>query len=119
MRKLKTYLALLLIFISIVNTSKFPPLNLYIGTDGEFLAAVNLPLDAQSPYGVARVEPDTSDEDDAPVVLNRYAGYHYSDSYINMFSHTHIFGAGVVDYGEVGIIAVQIAHVDYFLEISS
>jgi len=29
MRK-SAYLALLLIFISIVNTSKFPPLNLYI-----------------------------------------------------------------------------------------
>lgn len=99
---------ILLIFISNVASDNFPPLNLYIGTGGEFLGAPNLPLGAQSPYGAARLGPDTNDEEDTPVLLNRYAGYHYGDTYINIFSHTHVFGAGIVDYDEIGLIPVQI-----------
>ena len=98
----------LLLLISKVTTDNFPPLNLYIGTGGEFLGAPNLPLGAQSPYGAARVGPDTSDSEDTPPLINRYAGYHYGDTYINIFSHTHVFGAGIVDYGEVGVFPVQV-----------
>ncbi|CAF3663915.1 unnamed protein product [Adineta steineri] len=90
------------------NNTKFPPLNLYIGTDGDGFGAGSLPLGVQSPYGVLRLGPDTSNTMDIPIIFNHLAGYHYSDSHINIFSHTHMFGAGVVDYGEVGIIPVQI-----------
>lgn len=98
----------LLLLILKVTGDKFPPLNLYIGTGGEFLGAPNLPLGAQSPYGTVRLGPDTNNEKDSPDLINRYAGYHYSDSYINIFSHTHVFGAGVVDYGNVGLVPVQV-----------
>ncbi|CAF3021170.1 unnamed protein product [Rotaria sp. Silwood2] len=83
----------LLLLISRVTTDKFPPLNLYIGT------------------GV-RLGPDTSDVEDSPALLNRYAGYRYSDTYINIFSHTHVFGAGIVDYGNVGVFPIQVDNDD-------
>lgn len=106
------YLNLLVLFLSSVNAQKFPPLNLYIGSGGDFKGAANLPIGAQSPYGAARVGPDTSDIEDGPTSINRYAGYHYPDTFINIFSHTHVFGAGIVDYGEVGIIPVQVKNND-------
>ncbi|CAF3410478.1 unnamed protein product [Rotaria socialis] len=98
----------LLLFISRVTAGKFPPLDLHIGTGGEFLGAANLPLGAQTLYGTVRLGPGTSNSEDSPAVINRYAGYHYYDSYINIFSHTHVFGAGIVDYGNVGIFPVQV-----------
>ncbi|CAF2134616.1 unnamed protein product [Rotaria magnacalcarata] len=98
----------LLLFISRVTAGKFPPLDLHIGTGGEFLGAANLPLGAQTLYGTVRLGPDTSNSEDSPALINRYAGYHYYDNYINIFSHTHVFGAGIVDYGNVGILPVQV-----------
>ncbi len=88
---------ILLLLISRLTTENFPPLDLYIDTGGEFLGAANLPLGAQGPYDAARLGPDTSDAEDSLPVFNRYAGYHYFDTHINIFSHTHVFGAGVVD----------------------
>jgi predicted alpha-1,2-mannosidase len=67
-----------------------------------------MPLGAQSPYGVLRVGPDTSEALNVPVVFTHYAGYHYGDTHINMFSHTHMFGAGLQDYGEIGLMPVQV-----------
>ena len=84
------------------------PLNLYIGTGGNGYGDGSMPLGAQSPYGVLRVGPDTSDNFDIPIVFSHYAGYHYSDTHINMFSHTHMFGAGIQDYGEIGVMPVQV-----------
>ena len=40
--------------------TEFPPLNLYIGTDGDGFGAGSLPMAAQSPYGGLRLGPDTS-----------------------------------------------------------
>ena len=102
-----TYLPFVVLFLFNVNAQQFPPLNLYIGSGGDFKGAANLPIGAQIPYGTVRVGPDTNDLEDGPTLINRYAGYHYSDTFINIFSHTHVFGAGIVDYGEVGIIPVQ------------
>jgi putative alpha-1,2-mannosidase len=90
------------------TATKFPPLNLYIGTGGDGYGAGSLPLTAQSPYGGLRLGPDTSNTEDIPIDYNHYGGYHYPDTHINIFSHTHLFGAGVPDYGVVGIIPVQI-----------
>ncbi|CAF3886876.1 unnamed protein product [Rotaria sp. Silwood1] len=103
---------ILLFLITRVSTDKFPPLDLYIGTGGTFLGSANLPLGAQTLYGTVRLGPDTSDVEDRPALLNRYAGYHYSDTYINIFSHTHVFGAGIVDYGNVGIFPIQVDNND-------
>ncbi|CAF3419068.1 unnamed protein product, partial [Rotaria sp. Silwood2] len=85
-----------------VATNSFPPLNLYIGTGGDILGAASLPL------GALRLVSDTSDREDPPAILNRYAGYYYSDTYNNIFSHTHVFSAGIVDYGEISDYPVQV-----------
>jgi putative alpha-1,2-mannosidase len=99
---------ILLFLVSQIASVKFPPLELYIGTGGEAFGCGSNPVGAQSPYGALRVGADTSNADDIPIVYNHFGGYHYPDTYINVFSHTHMVGAGVVDYGEVGIFPVQV-----------
>ncbi|CAF1573665.1 unnamed protein product [Rotaria sordida] len=94
-------------------------MNLYIGTDGDGFGAGSLPLGVQSPYGALRLGADTSNTLDIPIVFNHLGGYHYSDTHINLFSHTHMFGAGVQDYGEVGIIPVQIDNNKHLQEMIS
>ena len=101
------------------NIHDFPPSNLYIGTDGDGFGAGSLPLGVQSPYGALRLGGDTSNTLDIPIVFNHLGGYHYSDSYINLFSHTHMFGGGVVDYGEVGIMPIQVNDVKHLQEMIS
>ena len=111
-----------ILFIIDINLSlqhtltKFPPINLYIGTGGDGFGAGSLPLGVQSPYGALRLSADTSNTMDIPIVFNHLGGYHYSDTHINLFSHTHMFGAGVPDYGEVGIIPVQIDNNNHLQE---
>ncbi|CAF3698756.1 unnamed protein product [Rotaria socialis] len=102
----------LLLLVSRVATSGFPPLAMYIGTGGDAFGAVSLPVGAQSPYGAVRIGADTSNTYDIPIIYNHFGGYHYADTYINVFSHTHMVGAGVVDYGEVGIFPVQVDSVE-------
>ncbi|CAF3392334.1 unnamed protein product [Rotaria socialis] len=91
----------------------FPPVNLHIGTGGNGYGVGNLPLGAQSPYGALRLGPDTSDTFDIPIIFEHCGGYHYSDKYINAFSHTHMFGAGLQDYGEVGVFPIQVEDDDH------
>src|SRR6056297_2834099 len=48
------------------------------------------------PFGMVQLSPDTR--------LNGWdacAGYHYSDSSILGFSHTHLSGTGIGDYGDI------------------
>ena len=99
--------------------SQFPPLNLYIGTGGDGYGAGSLPLGAQSPYGALRLGADTSNTLDTPIVFNHFGGYHYADTHINLFSHTHMFGSGVSDYGEVGVIPVQVDDMKHLQEMIS
>ena len=103
---------LLLIFTIEIKGEHRPlntvPMNLYIGTGGYGYGAGSMPIGAQMPYGALRVGPDTSDNDDIPVIFNHFGGYHYPDTHINIFSHTHMFGAGVQDYGEIGVMPIQI-----------
>lgn len=117
-------LILIVLFIQILASyqralDQFPPLNLYIGTDGDGFGAGSLPLGAQSPYGAVRLGADTSNTEDIPIVFNHLGGYHYADSHINLFSHTHMFGGGVPDYGEVGIMPVQVTDTKHLQEMIS
>jgi len=112
------YWLILLCLVSKAATINFPPLNLYIGTGGEGYGEGSLPLGAQSPYGALRLGPDTSDVLDIPITFEHCGGYHYADNYINVFSHTHMFGAGLQDYGEVGIFPIQVendAQLEYMI----
>ncbi len=51
---------------------------------------------ATVPFGMVQLSPDTRLEG-----WDGCSGYHYSDSMIYGFSHTHLSGTGVSDYGDV------------------
>ena len=51
---------------------------------------------ATVPFGMVQLSPDTRLEG-----WDGCSGYHYSDSLIYGFSHTHLSGTGVSDYGDI------------------
>lgn len=51
---------------------------------------------ATMPFGMVQLSPDTRLEG-----WDGCSGYHYSDQYIYGFSHTHLSGTGVSDYGDI------------------
>ena len=51
---------------------------------------------ATSPFGMMQLSPDTRLDG-----WDGCSGYHYSDSEIYGFSHTHLSGTGVSDYGDI------------------
>lgn len=48
------------------------------------------------PHGMVQLSPDTRLDG-----WDGCSGYHYSDSYIYGFTHTHLSGTGVSDYGDI------------------
>jgi len=51
---------------------------------------------ASMPFGMVQLSPDTRLEG-----WDGCGGYHYSDSVVYGFSHTHLSGTGVPDYGDI------------------
>ena len=66
--------------------------NTFIGTGGHGHTYPG----ASAPFGMMQLGPDTRLEG-----WDGCSGYHYSDSYIYGFSHTHLSGTGISDYGDV------------------
>ncbi len=52
---------------------------------------------ATVPFGMVQLSPDTRVDGS----WDGCGGYHYSDSFIYGFSHTHLSGTGVSDYGDI------------------
>jgi predicted alpha-1,2-mannosidase len=52
---------------------------------------------ATVPFGMVQLSPDTRIDGS----WDGCSGYHYSDSFIYGFSHTHLSGTGVSDYGDI------------------
>jgi predicted alpha-1,2-mannosidase len=82
--------------ISISTAQKDQPLinyvNTFIGTGGHGHTYPGATL----PFGMMQLSPDTRLDG-----WDGCSGYHYSDSYIYGFSHTHLSGTGISDYGDV------------------
>ncbi|TAJ13508.1 glycoside hydrolase family 92 protein [Marinilabiliaceae bacterium JC017] len=57
---------------------------------------------AQVPFGMVQLSPDTRNDES----WDGCGGYHYSDSSIIGFSHTHLSGTGVSDYGDILLMPV-------------
>lgn len=57
---------------------------------------------ATAPFGMVQLSPDTRLEG-----WDGCSGYHYSDSVIYGFSHTHLSGTGCSDYGDVMLMPVM------------
>src|ERR1043166_6699729 len=88
-------LFLLLIFLSTQASAQRDLtryVNPFIGTGGHghtFPGAI-------VPFGMVQLSPDTR-----LTGWDGCSGYHYSDSLIYGFSHTHLSGTGISDYGDV------------------
>lgn len=57
---------------------------------------------ATAPFGMVQLSPDTRIDGS----WDGCSGYHYSDSLIYGFSHTHLSGTGVSDYGDIALLPV-------------
>jgi len=91
--------AVLLLFIvftaGCTQKGDFKPVefvNPFIGTDGHGHTFPGAAL----PFGMVQLSPDTRKDN-----WDACSGYHYSDSVILGFSHTHLSGTGVGDYGDI------------------
>jgi predicted alpha-1,2-mannosidase len=63
---------------------------------------------ATRPFGMVQLSPDTRLEG-----WDGCSGYHYSDDIIYGFSHTHLSGTGIPDYGDILLMPVTgTAHLD-------
>src|SRR5438445_7413064 len=57
---------------------------------------------ATMPFGMVQLSPDTR-----LTGWDGCSGYHYSDSVIYGFSHTHLSGTGISDYGDVMLMPMM------------
>lgn len=71
--------------------------NPYIGTGGHGHTFPG----AAYPNGMVQLSPDTR-----IYGWDACSGYHYTDSTINGFSHTHLSGTGIADYGDILIMPI-------------
>lgn len=80
-----------LIFAQNTNFAQY--VNPFIGTGGHGHTFPGATL----PYGMVQLSPDTRIDGS----WDGCSGYHYSDDFIYGFSHTHLNGTGVSDYGDI------------------
>jgi predicted alpha-1,2-mannosidase len=97
-----SYFALMLLVVNSVlaqptteNYSKW--VNPFIGTGGHGHTFPGPTM----PFGACQLSPDTRLEG-----WDGCSGYHYSDSVIYGFSHTHLSGTGCSDYGDILLMPV-------------
>ena len=94
----KIYLVTALITLSCANEKKINEsqltsfVNPFVGTGGHGHTFPG----ASMPFGMMQLSPDTRLDG-----WDGCSGYHYSDSYIYGFSHTHLSGTGILDYGDI------------------
>jgi len=81
--------------VSIKNFDKLSFVNPFIGTGGHGHTYPG----ASSPFGMIQLSPDTRHEG-----WDGCSGYHYSDSILYGFSHTHLSGTGVPDYCDLLLV---------------
>ena len=95
-KKLKIKQLLLLCFLIVscrnTDTALHRFVNPFIGTGGHGHTYPG----ATQPFGMVQLSPDSRLEG-----WDGCSGYHYSDSIIYGFSHTHLSGTGVSDYGDL------------------
>lgn len=102
MKQILTYFSIFLLILSCKENSETLPakkdkplisyVNPFIGTGGHGHTYPG----ATMPFGMMQLSPDTRLDG-----WDGCSGYHYSDDYIYGFSHTHLSGTGVSDYGDI------------------
>ena len=86
------FLSLLIFSCSNKETELIDYVNPFIGTGGHGHTYPGVSL----PFGMVQLSPDTRLKG-----WDGCGGYHFSDSIIYGFSHTHLSGTGISDYGDV------------------
>ena len=94
-----TFLAVVTGFVSCTQKEKrlIDYVNPMVGTD---FTGHTFP-GATAPFGMVQLSPDTRLD-----TWEGCSGYHFSDDTILGFSHTHLSGTGVLDYGDVLLMPV-------------
>ena len=89
------FLAIVILIFSLKGTSQnySQYVNPFIGTGGHGHTFPGPVL----PFGMVQLSPDTRIDGS----WDGCSGYHYSDSVIYGFSHTHLSGTGVSDWGDI------------------
>ena len=107
MKRAKVFLGILLIAVMFFTVSckkeiQYMDLtawvNPFIGTGGHGHTYPGASL----PFGMVQLSPDTR-----LTGWDGCSGYHYSDSIVYGFSHTHLSGTGILDYGDVLIMPTR------------
>jgi predicted alpha-1,2-mannosidase len=89
-------LLILLIYSFALGQNPSQYVNPFIGTGGHGHTFPGATL----PFGMVQLSPDTRIDGS----WDGCSGYHYSDNVIYGFSHTHLNGTGVSDYGDIMIM---------------
>jgi predicted alpha-1,2-mannosidase len=100
-RKSLHFLALIFVVLlstcdkGVNHTTPADYVNPFIGTAGHGHTYPG----AMVPFGMVQLSPDTRKDN-----WDACSGYHYSDDKIYGFSHTHLSGTGVGDYGDIRLM---------------
>jgi predicted alpha-1,2-mannosidase len=93
MRKILLHiLVIICLSSSYAQKSNIDYVNPFIGTGGHGHTYPGV----TAPFGMVQLSPDTRLDG-----WDGCSGYHYSDSIVYGFSHTHLSGTGVSDYGDI------------------
>lgn len=98
MRKYVCVLFLLFFIHKTEAQNLYSLVNPFIGTGGHGHTFPG----ATAPFGFCQLSPDTRIDGS----WDGCGGYHYSDSIIYGFSHTHLSGTGVSDYGDILVMPI-------------
>ncbi len=98
LKSLNIFVALFIMLGCEKSMSPSEFVNVFIGTGGHGHTFPGATL----PFGMVQLSPDTRLEG-----WDGCSGYHYSDSIIYGFSHTHLSGTGIADYCDLLIMPSQ------------
>ncbi len=91
-KKILSFIIVTLSYYSLSAQDLAKYVNPFIGTGGHGHTFPGATL----PHGMVQLSPDTRLEG-----WDGCGGYHYSDSFIYGFTHTHLSGTGISDYGDI------------------
>lgn len=78
--------------------------NPFVGTGAELINFGALFPGATTPFGMVRLSPDTEDADGQAFGVAHAGGYFHGDPLVTGFSHIHLVGTGVADYGNLLVV---------------
>ena len=95
---------LAVVVIAAAAARRVDRVDVFAGSGGFGFGYGSNPPAAQRPRGLARASPDTCRADGGAVGFEHFSGYHPGDAKVRTFSHMHLNGAGVADYGAIGVM---------------